>query len=417
MNTRPMSSVIRCVCVPAIAAAMALSASLACAQNSALEPSPRGDEWWAQRHEEKKALVQKGGIDLLFVGDSITHAWEGAGAVWEEYYGDRNAANIGFSGDQTQHVLWRFANGELDGISPKLAVVMIGTNNCHANTAEEIAEGVSAVVKALREKLSSTKVLLLAIFPRQDVPQEYRDKLARANAILDEAEFDDAVHFLDIGPWFLDPDGSLPQSVMPDLLHPNETGYRLWAEAIEPKVAELMGEPAPKGWKPLFNGEDLTGWEPVGSDSWHVEDGMLYTVGGEGGWLSTDREYGDVDLQLEFRVPDGGNSGVFFRSAADKNPAFTGYEMQIFDAPGTPPSKHGPSGLYDVMAPTENRVRPAGQWNTVTIIARGTNVVLEMNGKRVIDAELDRSIRGYVGLQNHDERAVVRFRNIRIEEL
>lgn len=432
MNREPMSRVVRGVCVPALAAAMALSASLTYAQNSALEPSPHGDEWWAQRHEEKKALVQQGGVDLLFVGDSITHGWEGAGAaVWEEYYGDRNAANIGYGGDQTQQVLWRFENGELDGILPKLAVVMIGTNNSYENTAEEIAEGVSAVVNALREKLPSTKVLLLAIFPREDQPQEYRDKLARANAILDEAEFDDAVHFLDIGPWFLDPDGSLPQSVMPDLLHPNEAGYQLWAEAIEPKVADLLGEPAPKGWKRLFNGENLTGWEPVGSDSWHVGDGMLYTVGGEGGWLSTDREYGDVDLQLAFRVPDGGNSGVFLHTPRTGNPAFEGIEIQLIDdytdAYGELQPWQLTGSVYATAAPSREVALSAGQWQTIRIRAVGHRVMVIFNDTPIVN--LDRSkaqshseehpglmrTSGYIGLQNHGSR--FDFRNIWIREL
>ena len=178
--------------------------------------------------------------------------------------------------------------------------------------------------------------------------------------------------------------------------------------------------------RPLFNGKDLDGWVVVEGGEWTVEDGVLVGRNGRnwstnpeatGSWLRTAKEYGDFRLELQYTISEQSNSGVFFRSAAEKNPAFTGYEMQIFDAPGAAPSKQGTSGIYDVVAPTENRVRPAGQWNTVTIIAKGRQVAIEMNGARVVDAELDRSMRGYIGLQNHDERAVVKFRNIRLEDL
>jgi len=178
--------------------------------------------------------------------------------------------------------------------------------------------------------------------------------------------------------------------------------------------------------KPLVNGKDLDGWVVVEGGEWTVEDGVLVGRNGRnwstnpevtGSWLRTAKEYGDFRLELQYTISEGGNSGVFFRSAAEKNPAFTGYEMQIYDAPGSPPSKGGPSSIYDVVAPTENRVRPSGQWNTVTIIGKGKHIAIEMNGARVVDAGLDRSLRGYIGLQNHDERAVIRFRNIRLEGL
>ena len=180
------------------------------------------------------------------------------------------------------------------------------------------------------------------------------------------------------------------------------------------------------GCQPIFNGKDLEGWVVVEGGEWTVEDGALVGRNGRnwstnpevtGSWLRTEKEYGDFRLELQYTISEQSNSGVFFRSAAEKNPAFTGYEMQIFDAAGAAPSKQGTSGIYDIAAPTENRVRPAGQWNTVTIIAKGRQIAIEMNGARVVDAELDRSTRGYIGLQNHDERAVVKFRNIRLEDL
>ncbi len=111
--------------------------------------------------------IKKGNVDLLMIGDSITHGWEGAGKdVWKKYYEKRNAVNLGIGGDQTQHVLWRLEHGNIDGIRPKLAVLMIGTNNAGCGNPREIAAGVQAIVEKLRTKLPQTKVLVLAIFPR-----------------------------------------------------------------------------------------------------------------------------------------------------------------------------------------------------------------------------------------------------------
>jgi len=176
----------------------------------------------------------------------------------------------------------------------------------------------------------------------------------------------------------------------------------------------------------IFNDVNLDGWEIMAGGDWTVENGVLIGRNGRdwstdpektGSWLRTGKEYGDFRLELQYTISENGNSGVFFRSALDKNPAFTGYEMQIYDAPGQPPSKQGPSAIYDTVAPSKNLVHPAGQWNTVTITARGQKISIEMNGEVVIDTELDRSAQGYIGLQNHDERAVVKFRNLRLEEL
>src|SRR5215208_5033324 len=106
--------------------------------NDAVVPAPRAGTWMA-RHESFNERVKKGNVDLLYIGDSITQGWEGAGKnVWEDFYGKRNAVNLGIGGDRTQHVLWRLDNGNIDGINPKLAVLMIGTNNASSNTSEQI---------------------------------------------------------------------------------------------------------------------------------------------------------------------------------------------------------------------------------------------------------------------------------------
>ena len=134
--------------------------------NDAVVPVPR-EGGWVKRHESFNERVKKGNVDLIFIGDSITQGWEGAGKkVWEEFYGKRNAVNLGIGGDRTQHVLWRLENGNIEGIKPKLAVLMIGTNNSGSNSSEQIAAGVTAIVEKLRKELPETKVLVLGIFPR-----------------------------------------------------------------------------------------------------------------------------------------------------------------------------------------------------------------------------------------------------------
>jgi len=212
-------------------------------RHSAVTASHRKNGW-AVRYEAMNERVKCGYVDLVFIGDSITHGWESNGqAVWQEYYGDRNAINLGIGGDRTEHVLWRLENGNIDGIEPKVAVVMIGTNNHPSrNTPEEISEGIIAVCRKLREKLPETKILLLAIFPRGERPCELRGQLARASGMASEIADDKMIHYMDIGTRFLEPDGTISKEIMPDFLHLTPKGYRIWADAIEDKLAELLGE-------------------------------------------------------------------------------------------------------------------------------------------------------------------------------
>lgn len=226
-----------------------LSGSLVIAQEkheSTVTPEHR-HSWWTLRNDAVNERVKKGNVDLLLIGDSITHGWESAGKkYWDKYYEPRNAVNMGFSGDRTQHVLWRLEHGHLEGISPKLAVLMIGTNNSNGNdnTAEEIADGIIAICKKTREKCPNAKILILAIFPRGPEPSEQRAKNEKASLLASKIADGKMIHYLDINGKFLTQDGFLSMKVMPDYLHPNEAGYRIWAEAIEAKVAELMGEKA-----------------------------------------------------------------------------------------------------------------------------------------------------------------------------
>lgn len=202
--------------------------------------------WWRLRHEAKLAeLAVRKKVDLLMVGDSITHRWEDAGrTVWNDFYADRNAFGIGFSGDQTEHVLWRLQNGEMDGITPKVAVVMIGTNNTREmRPAADTAAGVERIVDEILLRSPKTKVLLLGIFPRDEKPDtKKRVRNREINEIIKQLNDDQRVWYLDIGDRFLDDDGVLSKSVMGDFLHPGRAGYQIWAEAMEPLLKQLLGE-------------------------------------------------------------------------------------------------------------------------------------------------------------------------------
>ena len=211
--------------------------------HSATKPVPRSGGW-TKRHESFNKRVAQGNCDLIFIGDSITQGWEGRGKnTWAKHYAKRNAVNLGIGGDRTQHVIWRLDNGNLHRIKPKAAVIMIGTNNSGSNTSQEIADGVEVIVKQLRKKLPDTKVLLLGVFPRGANNADKRRQVNEgANAIFKKLADGKVVHYLDIGPNFLEKDGTLSREIMPDLLHLSEKGYTIWAESIEAKLKELMGE-------------------------------------------------------------------------------------------------------------------------------------------------------------------------------
>lgn len=212
--------------------------------NDAIVPIHRGEQGpWAERHKGFLKRAQQGDVDLLFLGDSITQGWND-NETWKRHYGPRKAANFGIGGDRTQHVLWRIRNGELEGITPKAVVLMIGTNNMGSNTPDQIAEGVKAIVTDLREKLPKAKILLLGIFPRDaKADSPVRQRVNQTNEKIAGLASDPMVTYLDIGPKFLESDGTLTKEVMPDLLHLSPRGYRIWADSIEPTLWKLLDEP------------------------------------------------------------------------------------------------------------------------------------------------------------------------------
>lgn len=215
--------------------------------NKCVVPVPRTDERGTNRFLELNQRVREnaGKAQLIFVGDSITQGWEGNGKqVWAKYYAHRNALNLGIGSDHTQHVLWRLDHGNLDGLHPKVAVVLIGVNNApdETNTPRMLLEGVAEVVSKLRERLPQTKILLLGIFPFREDFNPQRAKVLQVNQALHKLDDGKWIHFLDFGHIFLARDGRIPKEIMRDFLHPSPYGYQLWAEAMEPMLAELLGD-------------------------------------------------------------------------------------------------------------------------------------------------------------------------------
>lgn len=198
-------------------------------------------------------------------------------------------------------------------------------------------------------------------------------------------------------------------------------------------AATALSAAEDEGFKDLFDGKTLTGWAPVGgaADNWKAADGRIVTEGKGGGWLSTDREYTDFVLRLEYRTRAGGNSGVFIRAPRSGDPAYTGMEIQVLDDEDPryrdiKPAQHCGS-VYGVEAAKPGHTKPAGDWNTMEITAKGPKITVKLNDTVVTEADLDAHkdaakehpgiLRkgGYIGLQSHSEP--LEFRNIRIKEL
>ncbi|HVU99890.1 MAG TPA: GDSL-type esterase/lipase family protein [Verrucomicrobiae bacterium] len=194
-------------------------------------------------NERAKAAGSK--AELIFVGDSITERWEGDGKnVWAKYYQHRNALNLGIGGDRTEHVLWRLDHGNIDGLHPKVAVLLIGVNNIpdESNSPGDVLAGIKAIVQRLRTGLPETKILVLGIFPFRPDFSPQRGRALQINQALSHIADNKNVFFLDFGERFITADGKITKAIMRDALHPTEAGYRIWAEAMEPKLSELLGD-------------------------------------------------------------------------------------------------------------------------------------------------------------------------------
>lgn len=206
-----------------------------------------------KRHEEKLALVAKEKFDLIMVGNSITNNFEKPEyqPIWNQFFAPRHALNLGFSGYRTENIIWNLQHGELEGQSPKVAVLEIGTNNIDEknyptrHTAGQLAGGIKAIVALMREKLPNTKIIILRCFPGcygGPNPTSHRAILERASEIVSTLADGKNIFYCDVNHVFLNLDGSINHAMMPDWLHPSPAGAKAWAQAMEPLMSQLMGD-------------------------------------------------------------------------------------------------------------------------------------------------------------------------------
>jgi len=229
----------------------------AAATPSTLVPCTQDRDWpvydWAVRHAAVTKIAAEKKASLVFIGDSITQMFGGephdrpqpGKDVWEQYYGRRNAANLGFGYDFVENTLWRLQHGELDGAAAKVVVIHIGTNNVSRNTPEEIAAGIRAICAEVHQRQPAAKTVLMAIFPRGPKPDGTRAKLEAINKLIAPLDGKDGITFLDIGAKFLEPDGTISRETMGDFLHPTARGYEIWSRELEPVLNKLLGEAKP----------------------------------------------------------------------------------------------------------------------------------------------------------------------------
>lgn len=207
---------------------------------SAVTPTTRNEE----RRKNFLEAGKKPGIQLVFLGDSITDAFPGRGkAMWTEHYAPFNAVSFGVSGERTDDTLGHIEGGVLDGLKPKAVVIMIGTNNIghfQEEKPEWVAGGIKKIIAEVRAKLPNSKVLLLGVFPRDKKGSRLRVAVESINALISKFDDGKTVRYLDLTAKFLDEAGEIPKDIMPDGLHPNEAGYKIWAESMKPTLDGLM---------------------------------------------------------------------------------------------------------------------------------------------------------------------------------
>lgn len=210
--------------------------------NSAVEPEKRTGRSYKRFLELNERIAERS-PRVIFVGDSITHFWEVTGhELWTHYVAPFDAVNLGISGDRTEHVIWRLQNGNIDGIQPEAAVVMIGTNNLVRNTAVEIAKGIVEIVDILHARFPEMEILLYAIFPRANLGAEFIDKIPVINSMLAEHPWPEQVRYRDIGEQFLDENGAVQREIMFDHLHLTRRAYKVWAEHLHEELSDMLTE-------------------------------------------------------------------------------------------------------------------------------------------------------------------------------
>jgi lysophospholipase L1-like esterase len=228
------------------------------------QPRMRADRNSHLAHQQLLAKARSGGIDVYFVGDSITRRWGALDypdflAHWTKTFHGWNAGDFGWGADRTENILWRLENGELDGVKPKVIVVLAGTNNVGKEAGDDakvadITRGLKAIVEACRKKAPTATIVLTAIFPRNDSPAVI-PTIDRINANLGQMADGRSIRFLDVNAKLADAKGVLFEGMMVDGLHPSLKGYEVWARGLEPILAELLGPPAATDHAPPPTGD------------------------------------------------------------------------------------------------------------------------------------------------------------------
>jgi lysophospholipase L1-like esterase len=236
------------------------------------QPRMRADRNSHLAHQQLLAKAKSGGIDVYFLGDSITRRWGATDypdflAHWKRTFHGWNAGNFGWGGDRTENILWRLENGEIDGVNPKVIVILAGTNNVGQEPGDEakvadVTRGVSAIVDACRNKAPAATIVLTSIFPRNDNPAVMAT-IARINASLARTAEERSIRFLDVSSRLADASGNLFEGMMVDGLHPSLKGYEVWAEGLKPILTELLGPPAATDHAPPPTGDPSASDRPA----------------------------------------------------------------------------------------------------------------------------------------------------------
>jgi lysophospholipase L1-like esterase len=231
------------------------------------QPAARTDRNSQIAHEQLLEKAKKGGIDIYFEGDSITRRWGATDypdllANWKENFWGWNAGNFGWGADTTQNILWRLQTGELDGVNPKVIVLLAGTNNVGSmlsagdeeSRAAGVTRGIKAILDMMRAKAPDAVVILMAIFPRNDNPA-FLPIIDRINADLSKLEDGKKILYVNINDKLADSTGRLYDGMSKDKLHPTLKGYQLWADALKPIFTKLLGSPAKEDHAPPPTGD------------------------------------------------------------------------------------------------------------------------------------------------------------------
>jgi len=215
--------------------------------NTAIIPAPQGPGMagdFMQKHAANVARAKQGGIDILFVGDSITAGWSSGGdwgkAVWDKTYAQYKTAIFAVGYNRTQHVLWQLQNGEGEGFQPKIVELLLGTNNLGPNTAAETIVGEKAVVDDLHKRFPDAKILIVGIFPRGKPTDPVRKDVATVNDALAKLADDKSIYYIDISKAYLNADGTVNDGMKKDMLHPSAKGYQIWADSTRDILDKLI---------------------------------------------------------------------------------------------------------------------------------------------------------------------------------